>query len=74
MGENYTRKTENYTIRQNRQQNAQGVSAPQNKKAIFTCWKCHKDFDLPVEKAKPDTVWCPHCEMIHGHITNFKDN
>jgi Zn finger protein HypA/HybF involved in hydrogenase expression len=69
MGENYTRKTENYTARQNNHQNIQTQSKPMS----FTCWRCNKGFELPSEKAKPDQVWCPHCEMIHGQITHSKD-
>ena len=71
MGENYTRKTENYTTRQNRQPNT--TVAPQARSMSFTCWRCEKGFELPVEMARPDHVTCPHCEMRHGQITH-KDN
>jgi Zn finger protein HypA/HybF involved in hydrogenase expression len=71
MGENYTRKTENYTARQNRQQNA--APSQENKKVQFTCWKCHKNFELSADAARPDHVACPFCEMTHGLITHSKD-
>ena len=70
MGENYTRKTENYTARQNRQP---ATATPPNKTVSFTCWRCNKGFELPIEKAKPDHVQCPYCEMTHGQITHSKD-
>jgi DNA-directed RNA polymerase subunit RPC12/RpoP len=71
MGENYTRKTENYTTRQDRQKAVSSI--PATKMISFTCWRCEKGFELPVALAKPDGVTCPHCEMRHGQITH-KDN
>jgi len=71
MGENYTRKTENYTARQNRQQNASTVTTA--KMMTFKCWRCDKSFELPSDKCKSDAVWCPTCHMIHGQITHSKD-
>lgn len=71
MGENYTRKTENYTARQNKHPNASTVQQP--KVINFTCWKCHKDFSLPIELAKPDHVTCIFCGLTHGLITHSKD-
>jgi Zn finger protein HypA/HybF involved in hydrogenase expression len=39
------------------------------KKTVYTCWRCEKMWDS-AEKLQQDTVRCPHCGMIHGHITN----
>ncbi len=66
MGENYTRKTENYT-RTDRNQNTQ--NQPKSTAVVYTCWRCHKNFDLPTA-GRPDGVRCPHCEMVHGLITS----
>lgn len=39
------------------------------KEFVYTCWRCNKTFTSPT-KLQSDTVKCPFCKMIHGHITS----